>query len=126
MSHIPPEGYEDVGFFGRNCHSCLRPEDGTPYEAACKCAERFEGSYIIEEEDGWTVYAPSIDNVLSDEQLSIEDRLVLERWLNTPLEEHIARWQSEMDTGLRDKEGRWIGGDRRRRRMREDGSGQSE
>ena len=121
MSHIPPDGYEDAAFFGRNCHSCLRPEDGTPYEAACKCAERFEGSYIIEGEDGWTVYAPSTD----DEPLA-EMPIEVRRWLDTPLEEHIARWQSEMDTGLRDKDGRWIGGDRRRRRMREDGSGQSE
>jgi len=103
MSHIPPKGYEDAAFFGRNCQDCLLPEEGTPYEAACKFAERFDGSYIIEEEDGWTVYA----------ELP-EFPAHVQAWLDTPLEEHIARWKTEIQGGLRDGSGRWIGPVRKR------------
>ena len=105
MSHIPPKGYEDAAFFGRNCQDCLLPEDGTPYEAALKFAERFDGSYIIEEEDGWTVYAqlPQLPEIPSS----------LQQWLDTPLEDHIARWKAETQRGLRDGSGRWIGPERK-------------
>jgi hypothetical protein len=32
----------------------------------------------------------------------------VEAWLNTPLNEHVARWQREIAEGLRDANGRWI------------------
>ncbi len=40
----------------------------------------------------------------------------VQRWLDTPLKEHIARWKYEIAEGLRDKDGRWVGGPRRQRR----------
>ena len=118
MSHIPPEGYEDAAFFGRNCQSCLRPEDGTPHEAAERCASRLLGSYIIEGRDGWTVYAQ-----LGVEELSTEMRSALDDWLAEPIEAKVARWKREISQGKRTPDGRWIGGLRQRR---QEGDGQTE
>jgi len=39
----------------------------------------------------------------------------LDSWLETPIKKHIARWKYEMAEGLRDENGRWVGGLRRRR-----------
>jgi len=109
MSHVTLVGYEVAGFFGRNCHPCLRSEDKTPYEAARALAGILDGSYIIEEESGWTVYSPD------EPKLSAEDERALKVWLDTPVEEHIARWKAEIQKGLRNDTGRWIGPDRSQR-----------
>ena len=123
MSHIPPKGYEDVAFFGRNSQSCLRPEEGTPYEAALKCRRRHEGAYLIEEDDGWTVYAPvPPDETVQIVDLPPEHLEALRKWQETPVEEHIKRWESEIRTGLRGSDGKWIGPDR----QHEGNSGQTE
>lgn len=97
MSHIPPKGYEDVAFFGRNSQSCLRPEDGTPYNAALKCRARHEGAYIIEEEDGWTVYAQvSLNETVECLDLPTTHTEALRKWLETPVEDHVKRWKSDI------------------------------
>ncbi len=112
MSHILPKGYEEAGFFGRNCESCLRHEEGTPYEAACRFAKRFVGATVWEEDDGWTVCVPVVRSKEGDE-LPSEVPQAVRTWLDTPIKEHIARWKSEIQRGLRDKDGKWIGPNRR-------------
>lgn len=115
MSHIPPKGYEDVAFFGRNSQSCLRPEDGrAPYDAALKCRARHEGAYIIEEDDGWTVYAPiPPDETSLTSDLPPEHIEAFSKWIETPVENHVKRWESEIREGFRDSDGKWIGGSRK-------------
>ena len=74
---------------------------------------------MIEEDDGWSFYAPPARRLLHEAEFPA----TIQEWLDTPVAVHVARWEREIASGLRDQTGRWIGG---RRRTRTSDSGQTE
>jgi hypothetical protein len=118
MSNIPPEGYELVAWFGRESRGRTTKGERATQDDVRRYAEKHPDWYLTEEDDGWSFYAPPENRVCRDELPA-----TIQEWLNTPVAVHVARWEREMASGIRDHMGRRIGD---RRRTRTSDSGQTE
>ncbi len=118
MSNIPPKGYEFVAWFGRESRGRTAEGEGATLDEVRRFEEEHPDWYLTEEDDGWSFYAPPENRVCRDEFPA-----TIQKWLDTPVAVHVARWEREIASGLRDQTGRWIGG---RRRTRTSDSGQTE